>query len=75
MRIECILVCHLIFLSPSFICKWTEGKATTVKQTAARLAEIKSAIHVYNNALYRACANAVPHEMNEALQGISKQVR
>ena len=40
----------------------------------ARLQEIKSSIFNYNTTLYRACANANPHNMNEAMIGISKEV-
>lgn len=40
----------------------------------ARLREIKANIYSYNATLYRACANANPHNMNEAMIGISKEV-
>ena len=42
---------------------------------AARLAEIKASIYDYNIKLYRACANANPHNMNNAMIGISKEVK
>lgn len=41
----------------------------------ARLRDIKANIYSYNATLYRACANANPHNMNEAMIGISKEVR
>lgn len=40
----------------------------------ARLREIKANIYSYNATLYRACANANPHNMNGAMIGISKEV-
>ena len=40
----------------------------------ARLREVKASIYSYNATLYRACANANPHNMNEAMIGISKEV-
>lgn len=40
----------------------------------ARLREIKANIYDHNGTLYRACANANPHNMNEAMIGISKEV-
>lgn len=70
-----MLACCLPFLhSPSFICKSTEGKASSIKQTIAKLAEIRTAICKYNSALYSATADAKPTAMNEAVTAISKQV-
>ena len=40
----------------------------------ARLHEIKSSIYAHNATLYRACANANPHNMNGAMTGISNEV-
>lgn len=40
----------------------------------ARLNKIKSNVYSYNATLYRACANANPHNMNEAMIGISNEV-
>lgn len=40
----------------------------------AHLRDIKTSIHGHNVTLYRACANANPHNMNEAMIGISKEV-
>ena len=40
-----------------------------------RLAEIKANIYDYSSKLYRACANASPHNMNDAMIGISKEVK
>ncbi|XP_064387064.1 inositol polyphosphate-4-phosphatase type I A-like isoform X2 [Halichondria panicea] len=61
--------------SPSFICKSTEGKASSIKQTIAKLAEIRTAICKYNSALYSATADAKPTAMNEAVTAISKQIQ
>ena len=47
----------------------------TYRLLLARLREIKSNISSYNSTLYRACANANPHNMNGAMIGISKEVR
>jgi hypothetical protein len=41
---------------------------------AVCLHEIKTSIYSHNATLYRACANANPHNMNEAMIGISKEV-
>lgn len=60
--------------SPSFISR-SEGKASTVKTSIAGLQEIQKHICHYKNALFRACANAWPQDMNDAIIGISKQVQ
>lgn len=67
---------NLLFFpfSPSFICKWTESKASTIKQTIAKLTEIRSAICKHNSALYSATAEAKPTAMNESVIAISRQV-
>ena len=41
---------------------------------AACLQEIRANIYSYNIKLYRACANASPYDMNDAMIGISKEV-
>ena len=40
----------------------------------AHLRSIQENIQVYTNTLYRACANASPQDMNDAMIGVSNQV-
>jgi hypothetical protein len=61
--------------NPSFISRWSEGNATEVKNAMTQISDIHSSILHYINAVYMACANASPQNMNDAMIGVANQVQ